>query len=199
MLTNLESEFYNLLEGGILIISVYHLIIYFKNKQAIFLYYSLYFFSLFALFYVATSRYLRGLGFDYFWGYYASYIFYIIFTRNLLNTKETLKKWDKYLKIALYVAIGFYVFYILLSIFHNNQREVNNYLFEYYYVLFFIFAIITYFKVYKLKHKIANYFIIGSSIYIVLAFSTNLIYALVGQKEFAKIFALSRNDRKRTN
>lgn len=188
MLTNLESEFYNLLEGGVLIISLYHLIIYFKNKQKIFLNYALYFFSLFALFFIATSRYLRGLGFDYFWGYYASYIFYIVFTRNLLNTKETLPKWDKYIKIALYFSISFYIFYILLSIFHTNHREVNDYLFEYYYISFFIFAIVTYFKVFRLKHRIANYFIIGSSIYIFLAFATNIIYALVGQKEFATMF-----------
>lgn len=188
MLTNLESEFYNLLEGGVLIISIYHLIIYLKNKQIIYLNYALYFFSLFALFFIATSRYLRGLGFDYFWGYYASYIFYIIFTRNLLNTKETLPKWDRYIKVALYFSIGFYIFYILLSVFHNNHREVNGYLFEYYYISFFIFAILTYFKVFRLKHKIAYYFITGSSIYIFLAFATNLIYALVGQKEFATMF-----------
>lgn len=192
MLTNLESEFYNLLEGGILIIALYHIIIYFKNKQKIFLFYSLYFLSLFGFFFIATSRYFRDLGFDYFWGFYLSYIFYIIFTRELLQTKKRLKNWDKYLKIALYFAISYFVLYIISTQFSKDiNNGTNDYLFEIFYITFLIFAVITYFKVYKLKNKVAYYFIIGSSIYIFLALTTNLIFAFIGQEKFAELFGFS--------
>lgn len=187
MLKDLQSEFYTLLEGGIIVLASYHLAVFIRNKQKIFLYYGLYFFALFCFFFVATSKYLRSQNISYFLGYYASYIFYIQFCRELLQTKQFLKKWDKYLKIALYFAIGVFLFQLIKNIIDPMSTRENSDLYVVYYIVFFIFALISYTQFYKLKNKYAYYLIIGSCTYIVLAFTTNIIFSNIGQKPFIKL------------
>lgn len=187
MLKDLQSEFYTLLEGGIIVLASYHLAVFIRNKQKIFLYYGLYFFALFCFFFVATSKYLRGLGISYFLGYYASYIFYIQFCRELLQTKIHLKKWDKYLKIALGVAVLAFFVQLIHNISDPDKYYIASDFYVVFYVSYFLFAIISYYQFNKLKTKYSKYLIIGSSIYIVLAIITNVIF-MIGQLQFAHKF-----------
>lgn len=179
MFANLDSNFYTLLEGGILILALYHIIIYIRYKEPVFLYYGLYFTFQFLYFYIMTSKFWREeCGFDATLAYMPAFGFYILFTRELLNTKKLLPKWDHILKVysfGIFIWLIIYCFAKLASV----PSSVAILLFKILFVSLMIMSGITYVKLFKHRSTIVDLFLIGSISYFVLGVTTQILVSTV--------------------
>jgi len=94
------------------------------------------------------------------------WVFYALFIRKILNLKEKIPKWDAFLKIVIWVLLCISFLFILLKYFvsHYNYRLIAA-LFG---VVTLLVAIITNIIVfYRIKSKIATYYLIGSTIFLI--------------------------------
>lgn len=193
MLGDIYSNFYDYLRGAIFVLSLYHLVIFFINRNNQFLYYSLYFFCLFLFFFgqglpngklrnihIITSPSVH----------LATFIFYISFARSLLKTKKTLPEWDRILvnvRTVLIVAIG--ILWLLFSIWGHSSQKL---LFMVLSPMFSIFALISYYKFLKLKTRVIQLFVFGSLLFFCftnLSFLAQLFYGFEGFRENIGIHA----------
>ena len=109
MFSGLHLEVYAWIRGGILVLVIYHILIYFQNKRKSYLFYSLYLFGIFVYFYqhvlvieVAQIVY-KYLNFSV---QLLAYAAFIGFTRSLIETKIYNVVWDKYLELVIKVLIA---------------------------------------------------------------------------------------------
>lgn len=166
MFIHFDSEFYAAIRGAILVVFLYHLIIYFQNKRKLYLYFSIYSLLLFIFF-------LRDLLVDDFTSGFFSYInyplqyttfaVYIAFSRELLQTGIFLPKWDNLLSLAvkflLILSATFIILKLLLG-FKMQQVIYYNSL-----LLLFAFNFISYLKFFKIQGLHVRLFIFFSIIF----------------------------------
>ena len=173
MFTQFDSEFYASIRGALLVVFLYHIIIFFQNKRKLYLYFSIY--SLLLFFFL-----LRDLLFkdhtNGFFGYinyplqYTTFAVYIAFSRELLQTGIYLVKWDKVLGLAvkflLILSITFILIHFVLGF--KIQQAI------YYYTLplLFLFNLISYLKFWKIRGTHVRLFVIFSTIFYALLLIT---------------------------
>ncbi|SEK80578.1 7TM diverse intracellular signalling [Aquimarina amphilecti] len=161
------------LQGVLFVISLYPLLIYFRSKNKIFLFYSLYVICL--LFYF--SYYGSIVFYDVFFSFrkpiifygvqFLAYSFYISFMRELLETKRYIRKWDFVLNATRWVFISFIFLIGVLDVFVSPKD-----LFVFVaivLILMTVFAFVSYFVVYKIEASQVKLLIIGSFIYVIMA------------------------------
>lgn len=166
MLTQFDSEFYSSVRGALLIVFIYHIIIYYQNKNKLYLYFSFYSLLLFLFF-------LGDLIFDDYTIGLASYInyplqyltfgVYLAFSRELLQTKKHIVKWDTIISLAIKILIVLSITLILINavVGFRTQQLI------YYYSLpvLFAFIIASFINFSEIKGIHTKIFIWFSSIY----------------------------------
>jgi sensor histidine kinase YesM len=171
MFLDFHAEFYSWIRGGLFVLFCYHLLIYFQNKSRLYLYYS--------LFIAALTVYLtKDVVYDQFSGFYQhmnfsiqflGYAAYVLFARELLDTRSQLLVWDKYLelevKALLFLAL---IFAGIQAI--SGDYELQEKAFLVVAPMLTAFTLITFYVVLRnIKDKFSTVFVIGSLIYIALA------------------------------
>lgn len=169
MLIDFNSEIFSWIRGALLILSIYHLMIYFQNKKKVFLFYSIYliFFFLYFLKDISSSIYLPIYTYINFTLQFIGYAAYVAFGRELLNTKKYVPEWDKLLKLEIIAFLILSIIFIIIQIFfgYSYQEKLWIMLMP----IFTVFSLLTYIVLTKIKGKHVTYFIIGSLTYIFLA------------------------------
>ena len=81
MLLDLTSEFYSWIRGGLLVLAIYHFMIFIQNKKKLYLYYSLYLLTLFIYFFshICPERYLWIYDYINFALQFIAFGFYVVF------------------------------------------------------------------------------------------------------------------------
>jgi len=158
--------------GCLFIFFIYHISIIIEKKEPAILYYSLYvlflmiYFSLKYEFNERPNWYANIVRFLNYPVQPIIWVFYALFIRKILNLKEKIPKWDAFLKIVIWVLLCISFLFILLKYFvsHYNYRLIAA-LFG---VVTLLVAIITNIIVfYRIKSKIATYYLIGSTIFLI--------------------------------
>lgn len=185
MLTHFDSEFYSSVRGALLIVFIYHIVIYYQNKNKLYLYFSFYSLLLFLFL-------LRDLILDNYTIGLASYInyplqyltfgVYLAFSRELIQTKKYIVKWDTIISLAIKILIVLSITLILINAvvgFHTQQLI-------YYYSLpvLFSFLIVSFIKFSEIKGIHTKIFIWFSSIYYFLLLFTYVGYFFIPLNKF---------------
>jgi signal transduction histidine kinase/class 3 adenylate cyclase/CheY-like chemotaxis protein len=167
--------------GMLLIIILYNIILYFTTHTEAHIYYALYlasvlFFSLFATNILENipseiPRIYPHLGFL---SLALVSIFYFQFGRTFLNTRELTPRWDRYIRIYIYIKIAILLLeqLILFTTFHVEvvaDLEFAVMIGDAIASLLFIFRLL------KTKSRLARFFIAGSSCVMIFAFSLTVL------------------------
>lgn len=190
MLADITSPFYNYIRGAIFILSVFHFVNYTLYRKKMYLYYSGYFFALSLFFFGENIRdyEIRKVYANFYSAIHlVSYFFYIGFARELLYTRVKLPKWDKYLsymqRFLVFVGLPLIgVGYLLAG------KTGENIVFLTISPLITLFSIVVLYRFYQLKTVQSKYFILGSSIFIIMANITLLLQVIYGQRGFLDTF-----------
>lgn len=187
MLLDLHSEIYSWIRGGLFVLFLYHLLIYFQNRNQLYLYYSLYllgitFFLLQPLIDIVIPRYSNYAIFSV---QFLSYGAYVAFARYLLDSRGNLLNWDKYLEIEIKVLIILAPIFILIQLLFGYEFQIKAFL--------VIAPILTVFSIYtfyivlnRINDDSAKYFVIATMFYVVLA-NVNFLEYIIGKQAFLNI------------
>lgn len=187
MLLDFHSEIYSWIRGGLFVLFIYHLLIFFQNRSKLYLFYSFYL--------LALTIYLLGdiaIGwFSEFYKYinfsiqFLAYAAYIAFARNLLETRTHLIKWDRYFAIETMSLLILAPIFVLIQIFMGYEYQIKA--FTLVIPLLTIFTLISYYIVLtRIKDNFSKYFVAGSLIYLILA-NISFLEIFIGHEYFHKL------------
>lgn len=170
MFLDFHSEIYSWIRGGLFILFVYHLLIYFQNRNKLYLYYSLYLF--FITFFLCQSFfegvipvYAEYAGFTI---QFLAYGAYFTFARVLLDTRNKLLDWDKYIAIEIKILLVLAPIFLLIQALFGFEFQVKAFI-----VLAPIITLFTIYMFYIIIKKINNNntfnFVIATLFYLVFA------------------------------
>ena len=169
MLLDFNSEIYSWIRGALIILFIYHLMIFLQNRKKVFLYYSLYLFCFFIYFLkdISTPDYLPIYTYINFSLQFLGYAAYVAFGRELLNTEKHVPEWDGLLKLEIIVFLTLSVLFVFTQFLfgYSYQEKLWIMLMP----IFTVFSLLTYIVLTKIKGKHVTFFIIGSLTYIILA------------------------------
>jgi len=186
MLLDFHSEIYSWIRGGLFVLFIYHLLIFFQNKSKLYLYYS--------LFLLAMTIYLvQHVVSDSFSGFYdyfnfsiqfLAYAAYVGFARDLLDTRTHMLRWDKYFELVSKVLVALAVIFIVIQFFLGYDFQIKAFTIVAPLLSIFTFVVF-YFILAEIKDNFSRYFVIGGLIYLIL---TNVSYleVFIGSDYFAK-------------
>ncbi len=153
-------------------LSIYHFILYFQQKDKVYLYYSFYTFLIFSSNLTDSltgfipnliqpiSKYLTILDNPLMWLYNT---IYFVFGFTFIDLKSYSKKWYKIIFTTVNALLIVIVGVVLISIMTNNQELISR--FNTIIVPFFlVFGVICYYPLFIIKMPLKNYIIIGSLI-----------------------------------
>jgi len=170
MLLNVHSEIYSWVRGGLFVLFIYHFLIYFQNRSKLYLYFSLCLlaFSLFLFQPIADkvfSKYSLYINYPL---QFVAYAAYIAFSRELLDTRKSLIKWDKYLELEIKILIILAPIFILIQLLFGYEFQDKAFI-----VIAPLVSIFTIYSLYlihvRINDRSAKYYIIGTLFYVVLA------------------------------
>lgn len=158
-----------LFDGVLLVMFFYNFFLFLSNRDRTYLYYALYIFHVTVYFFV-----IKGFSKEYLLGEYPrlephvwsmalglSPVFYFQFIRHYLHTWELIPKWDKWMKMASWVAIAIVtVENVILYV--SFDVWLVGYLSVFSLIVASIFSTILIVKLLKTKEKLAYYLIAGS-------------------------------------
>lgn len=187
MLLDLHSEIYSWIRGGIFVLFIYHLIIYFQNKKNLYLYYSLYLLAISLLLSepLINSIFPNYSNFSEFPIQFLAYATYIAFARELLDSRHKLLEWDKYFEIEIKILLVLAPIFILIQFLFGIEYQVKAFM-----VIAPIISLFTIFSFYVIIKNIndnsAKYFVIATSFYLVLA-NISFLELIFGLEPFLEI------------
>jgi len=169
MLLDFSSEIYSWIRGALLVLSIYHLAIFFQNKKNLYLFYSLYLLSFFIYFLkdISSPSYLSIYNYINFSLQFLGFAAYVLFARRLLNTKKYIPEWDKLLVLEIKAFIIASIGFIFIQITYGYSYQEK--LFLILIPIVSIFSLLTYIVLTKIKGKHVTYFIIGSLSFVIFA------------------------------
>ena len=165
-----ESILYAVL-GGLLILSTYHLALFFQNRDQSYLLYSSYtFFSFLAYMPVTESGFLfdlsRLLHFDDYSKHYFTIIFnciYFLFFAQFLEIKKTNKRWCQIIVIPIYLFIGISTLGFLLLKLGISEHVFSTFGNAFIYLIT-AQTIVSFYILSKIKNNFKYYIIVGGVI-----------------------------------
>ena len=186
MLLDYHSEIYAWIRGGLFILFVYHILIFFQNKSKLYLYYSLYLLS-FSIYLLKDIVHGGATLFEYlnYSVQFLAFAAYVSFARDLLDSRAHLLKWDKFFEISARVFLLLGMMFVVIQFLFGYQFQIKAFTFIAPFLT--LFAILTFYIIItKIKNNSAIYFVIGSSVYAILANITFLEH-FIGKEPFIKI------------
>ena len=187
MLLDFHSEIFSWIRGGLFVLFIYHFLIFFQNKNKMYLYYSLYLLALtiYLIQPVVSDR------FDGFYNYinysiqFLAYAAYVAFARDLLDTRAYLIKWDKYLEIGTNVLLLLAGVFIVIQFFLGEVFQTKAFVMVIPFLT--IAALLAYYKIVKHINDNSSYiFVAGSLIYVVLA-NISFVEVFTGPEFFTSL------------
>lgn len=162
MFLDLNSEFFSWVRGALLVLFVFHLLLYINNRQKLFLYYSVYTFLLVINLFFWNSSFAdkNSILLILLPQFYITIYTYFHFSREVLNLKKLMPSWDKTLKkvaiILLFLAIFTYI----------SQFFISKIVFFIFNILLFLtivfYVFLTHLKIKKVKFVLSTLFILGA-------------------------------------
>ncbi len=170
MLLDITSPFYSWIRGGLLVLFVYHFIIYIQNRDSLHKYYSIYLFCLTiylirdAFFNETIQYYYQYISFSI---QYVGYAYFIHFCRSLVETKKNFPKLDRRAVKLSKALIIFSFFLVIVQYFwgYEVQKMVVAWSVPFTsFCAFYIFYVVS-----KKKSKQVFYLLSGSILFLILA------------------------------
>ena len=184
MLLDFNSEIFSWIRGGLFVLFLYNFLIFFQNKNKLYLYYSLYLLALtiYLLQHVVSEEFKPFYGYANFSIQFLAYAAYVAFARDLLDTRTHLIKWDKYFELEIKVLVLLAPIFILIQFFFGYDFQVKA--FTAIIPALTIFTLVSYYIVLtQINDNFSLYFVMGSLIYVVLA-NVSFLEAFVGREFF---------------
>ncbi|MDP3313915.1 sensor histidine kinase [Lutibacter sp.] len=184
MLLDFHSEIYSWIRGGLFVLFLYNFLIYFQNKNKLYLYYSLYLlaFTIYLTKHVASQAFMPFFNYLNFAIQFFAYSAYLSFARELLDTRKLLAKWDRFFVIGnkSLIFIGLFFIFIQATMGYEFQEKVFTILAP----ILTLFALFVYYQVVTtIKDVFSTYFIIGSLVYVIFA-NISFLEIIVGPEMF---------------
>jgi hypothetical protein len=184
MFTDLQLEVYAWIRGGLLVLVIYHCLIYFQNRRITYLYYSLYLLGIFVYFYQHALELEVARPIYEYLNYSVqllAYAAFVSFTRSLIETKIHNVVWDKYLDLAIKVLIVLAPMFVVIQITLGYEFQIK--MFMIVGPALIIFSLLLFYQIFKVPGVTSKYFVFGSLIFVLLATITffNLI---IGEEPF---------------
>lgn len=193
MQLDFHSETFSWIRGGLFVLFLYHLLIYFQNKSKLYLYYSLYLLAitvnlLHNIISVDSHIIHHYLNFTV---QFLAFAAYVAFSRELLDTRTHILKWDKYFEIEIKILLGLAPMFALIQVFLGYEFQVRAFS-----IIAPILTIFTLYSFYiiitRIRDKFSLYFVIGSVLYLLLANISfiDILWGinLVGKSGFSPLF-----------
>ncbi len=186
MLFDFHSEIFSWIRGGLLVLFIYHLLIYFQNGRKLYLYYSLFLLGLFIYFLrdvidpILSKKVFSYLNFSI---QFLSYAAFTMFARKLLETKEKAIFWDRVLGFETLILLGLSFLFPILQFFFGYEYQTKLFLITS--PILSIFTLVMMYFLWKIPGATSKYFVIGTLVYAILA---NISFAgfFIGQEMFIK-------------
>ncbi|WP_457615932.1 sensor histidine kinase [Lutibacter sp.] len=188
MLLDFHSEIYSWIRGGIFVLFIYHLLIFFQNKSKLYLYYSLYLLAvtIYLLQHVVYKTIYQDLYlYINFSIQFLAFAAYISFARELLDTRSHLIKWDRYFEIATTALLILAPIFVIIQMVLGYEYQEKA--FTIISPIISLFTIASYVVIYKkIKDNSAFYFIIASVLYVLLA-NVSFVEVFTGKTFFTDL------------
>ncbi|UMB52908.1 histidine kinase [Lutibacter sp. A64] len=187
MLLDYHSEIYAWIRGGLFILFIYHILIFFQNRSKLYLYYSLYLlgFSIYLIKDIIATEHVTLVEYLNFPIQIFAYAAYVLFARELLDSRSQLLKWDKFYVLSARVLVVLGLTFLCIQYLFGYQFQIKAFTlvapFLSIFGLFAFYIIIT-----KIKSDSAMYFVIATSIHIVFA-NITYIELFIGAEPFHRI------------
>ncbi len=187
MLLDYHSEIYAWIRGGLFILFIYHILIFFQNRSKLYLYYSLYLlgFSIYLIKDIIATEHVTLVEYLNFPIQIFAYAAYVLFARELLDSRSQLLKWDKFYVLSARVLVVLGLTFLCIQYLFGYQFQIKAFTlvapFLSIFGLFAFYIIIT-----KIKSDSAMYFVIATSIHIVFA-NITYIELFIGTEPFYRI------------
>ena len=184
MFTDLQLEVYAWIRGGLLVLVIYHFLIYFQNRRKTYLYYSLYLLGLFVYFYQHALEVEVAKPIYEYLNYsvqFLAYAAFISFTRFLIETKIHNVVWDKYLDLATKILIILAPMFVVIQLTIGYEFQLK--MFTLVGPVLIIFSLMLFYQVYKVPGITSKYFVFGSVIFVLLTTITFLQF-FIGKERF---------------
>lgn len=175
--------------GALFILTVYHFLLYFQQKDKLYLLYSGYtFFIILSQLHLLDGGFLVELFlpvkniFAYPMVYTeVYYCLYVIFAFRFLNIKEQLPRWYKYCLWALYVIIAYCMVLLIIHFFTGSFTLLLKGYFGFT-VMMSVLGLVIYIPFFKIGSPLKYYMIFGSFCLFLFSVVSLLIYLDLGQK-----------------
>lgn len=192
MLLDIHSEIYAWIRGGLFVLFVYHLLIFIQNKNKLYLYYSLYLgaITLFLCESIISEIIPNYSIYANFSVQCIAYGTYMLFARVLLDSKNKLPKWDKYIKIELKILYALAPIFVLIQLLFGFEAQLKLFLFIAPVITLFTLFIF-YMIILRVKEDSAMNFVIATLFYLVLA-NISFLEFVIGREFFIELGVLPR-------
>ena len=157
MLLDFHSEIYSWIRGGLFVLFIYHLLIFFQNRSKLYLYYSLYLLAILIYLFQhilpeSASAFYNHINFSI---QFLAYAAYVAFARDLLDTRAHLIKWDKYFEIEIKILLLLVAVFVLIQLFLGKSYQIKAFV-----VIAPLLTIFTLVSYYVIIRNIINKFVI---------------------------------------
>ena len=162
--------------GGWSIFAVYHIILYLRNKNTLYLLYGLYLVAIIGY----QIKFLRPSYFPYSGAAISfikdipeifaelSYLIYFVFAFKFLNIKKDFPKWYKLISRALVLIAIFTLVSFVLNLV-TNDKVLAMRLYHFFVIYILILSVITYVMFFRSRHPLRFYIIIGSLLLLIFS------------------------------
>jgi sensor histidine kinase YesM len=184
MLLDFNAEIYSWVRGGLFVLFIYHILIFFQNRSKLYLYYSLFLLALtiYLLQHVVSEEFKPFYNYINFSIQFLAYAAYVAFARDLLDTRTHLIKWDKYFELEIKVLVLLAPIFMLIQFFFGYEFQIRA--FSVIAPAITIFTLISYYIILtRINDNFSLYFVVGSLIYVVLA-NVSFLEVFVGREFF---------------
>jgi len=165
-----RNMFQGVFHGILIIMILYHLLLFYILRDRLYIHYSLYlFFVLITFLFPFGYLWRTGVGVHFWlqyhlvcWTEIGAVVFYLLFIRNFIHTSKTFPGWDKALKmiIGLSLSVG-----AVLAVYYQFTLDEDTYFFwsTFMALIAIIFSLVLLVPIYRNKNKLHHYYIWGTT------------------------------------
>lgn len=184
MFLDFHSEIFSWIRGGLFVLFLYHIIIFFQNKSKLYLYYSLYLLALSIYLFqdILTAQDTFFFNYVNFPIQFLAYAAYVSFARDLLDTRTHLIVWDRYFELEVKVLLILAPIFMLIQGFLGYEYQIMA--FKAVAPLLTLFTLVSYYIVItRINDNFSMFFVLGSLIYVIFA-NVSFMELFVGKEFF---------------
>lgn len=170
MFLDFNSEFYSWVRGGLFVLFLYHLLIFFQNRNKLYLFYSFFLlaFTIYLTQNILPQSFQKISEYINFPIQFLAYAAYVAFARDVLDTRAYILKWDRFFTIVIKALLVLAPIFIFIQLVLGFEYQVKA--FTIVVPILTIFILWSFYIIRKnIKNDFSLLFVVGSLIYVVLA------------------------------